>query len=428
MPARIRFLTFSLASAGCIAPAGAQGPLRDVESLRDGFVSFRFASRADVCGFGTSLLRIGGARPFDRGVMTWSSGDGWGPCEQGPIRVLLTRAEGTTVGIRVAVGEGPLPEGARDLGPVPAAAAGAYLLDLARRLDGRVAREAMTAGVLADSTETWRALVAITTDRTRALGIRESAVGWVGREAALAAGGERREIVTALTALAKDAEEPLALRRRAVSALGRAEREGVEVLLELGTSRDPVLARSAVDALGETGDPRAREFLRRLVRENSTTDAVKVTAIKELAGRDAAPRDYALLRELYPTLEAGDTRTAVLEALAQAGGTANVQWLLETARSADQSSEVRRRAVRAAVQAGATTSDLIRLYDEGQDRRVKEAMVHELGRLGDRAAVEKLTQIARSDTDPSVRRAAVNQLARTGDLNAIETLRELVKP
>lgn len=428
MRAPTRFLMVSLASAGCIAPAGAQGPLRDVESLRDGFVSFRFASRGDVCGFGTSLLRVGGARPFDRGVVTWSSGDGWGPCERGPIRVLLTRAEGATVGIRVAVGEGPLPEGARDLGAVPAATAGAYLLDLARRLDGRVAREAMMAGVLSDSTDTPRGLVGIATDRTRAGSTRESATGWLGREAALAEGDDRREIVASLTALAKSADEPLALRRRAVSALGRAESEGVEVLLELGASRDAVLARAAVDALGETGDPRAREFLRRTVRDGATLEAVKVTAIKELSGRDAAPGDYALLRELYPTLDAGDTRAAVLEALAQAGGATNVRWLLETARAVDRSSEERRRALRAAGQAGATTGDLIRLYDEGQDRRLKESLVNELARLGDRAAVEKLQQIARNDTDPSVRRAAVNQLARTGDPEAVETLRELVKP
>ena len=46
---------------------------------------------------------------------------------------------------------------------------------------------------------------------------------------------------------------------------------------------------------------------------------------------------------------------------------------------------------------------------------------------GDRAAVDKLIQIAREDTDPQIRRRALNRLSRSSDERAIAALKAMVE-
>jgi len=423
-----RLLLLALA-AGCAVPAGAQGPLRDIDARRDGRVSFRFAARPDVCGQGSSLLRIGGGALFESGSMTYSSGGGWNAaCERGPIRVLITRAEGATVGVRTAVGEGELPADVSDLGAVSSAAAATYFLDLAQRLDGRVGREALSAAVLADSADTWRGLLRLAGNASLSGGLREAAVGWLAREARAAEAADRREIVAALERTTQDRNQTLGLRRRAVSALARAGEGGLDALLALARSGETPVAGSAVDALASSGDPRAREFLREAARDTRQSEAVRVQAIKGLGGRDATPSDYALLRQLYPALTHGTARQAVITELGQAGGSDNSRWLLTLARDGSASREDRSRAVRSAVQAGAGSADLIQLFDTADERNLKTTLIDQMMRLGDRAAIDKVTSIARSDPDPSVRKSAVSRLARSSDPEVAQALRAMIEP
>ena len=83
--------------------------------------------------------------------------------------------------------------------------------------------------------------------------------------------------------------------------------------------------------------------------------------------------------------------------------------------------------MRGAVRAGAQTEELIQLYDGGQDRRMKEAIIEALNRIGDRAAIDKLLSIARTETDPHVRRSAINRLSKSGDPRVAELLKEMVE-
>ena len=117
----------------------------------------------------------------------------------------------------------------------------------------------------------------------------------------------------------------------------------------------------------------------------------------------------------------------MLDALAEAGGDETVKWLIGVARDGNQSVNDRSRAVQAAARAGASTAQLVQLYDEGQDRRVKEGILESLFRIGDRAAMDKIIAVARAETDQSVRRSVVSRLARTGDPRAKEVLKGLVE-
>jgi HEAT repeat protein len=67
------------------------------------------------------------------------------------------------------------------------------------------------------------------------------------------------------------------------------------------------------------------------------------------------------------------------------------------------------------------------MWDAGQDRRVKEALMDAMLRIGDRASIDKVTAIAQSETDVQVRRAAINRLAKLGDDKANAMLKDLVE-
>ena len=427
MPSRPLYLL--LAGVACVPAAGAQGLGGRINAQRDGYVGLSYAARADVCGYGTSYLRIGTSTFVGGGSYVTINGDrnDAGICERGPIRVLITRAEGRTVGLKVGVAGGPWPEGTADLGTIAAPQAADYFLGLAAESDGRLGRDALLPAVLADSAAVWRGLLRIAQDPKLSRGIRESATGWLGREAGWQGSDASREINTALSAIAGNREEPASLRSRAVSALGRNEGGGTAALVKLADSDDPVVARAALQSLGRSADPRAREVLRRKVRDGSLPEGARHEAIRSLGGSDAVPADYALLRELWPSLNDGSSREAVLESLAEAGGADNVRWLLAQAANTSLPPNDRARAVRAAGRAGATTEELSRMWDTGQDRRVKEALLDAMLRIGDRASIDKVTAIAQSETDPQIRRAAINRLAKLGDEKANAVLKDLVE-
>jgi HEAT repeat protein len=422
-----RPIVLLLAGLACVQTARAQGVASRINGQRDGYVGVSYAARADVCGHGSHYIRIGSGTFLGGGTWVNSDGDGGSQdCEKGPVRVLVTRAEGRTVGLKVGIGGGAWPAGTTDIGTVGASRASDYFLGLATEADGRLGREALLPAVLADSATAWRGLLRIAQDRKLSRGLRESAAGWLGREASWQGPDASREISTALTAIAANREEPASLRSRAVAALGRNEGSGTAALVRLADSEDPVVARAAMQSLGRSSDPRAREVLRRKVRDGSLPEGIRHDAIKALGGGDALPSDYTLLRELWPELE-GSSREAVLESLAEAGGADNVRWLLQQAGNTSLTSHDRARAVRAAGRAGANTEELSKLYDAGQDRRVKESLMEAMLRIGDRASIDKVTAIAQSETDPQIRRVAINRLAKMGDEKANAVLKDLVE-
>ncbi|HEX9895735.1 MAG TPA: HEAT repeat domain-containing protein, partial [Gemmatimonadales bacterium] len=341
-------------------PGGLRLEAQSLESRiaarQDGLVGLQFASRPDACGFGSSYIRIGNGTFIGEGTWVTSDGDldGHSNCERGPVRVLLSRAEGRTVSLKVGIGGGAWPAGTSDIGSVGAAQAASYFLAQATELDGRLGREALLPAVLADSTPVWRGLLDIARNRGLSRGLRESATGWLGREGS-SAGAEAREIGTALNQLASDREEPAGLRSRAVQSLARIEGHGTASLITLADAQDPVVSRAAFQALGRSSDPRARDVLRRKVRDGSVAENLRHEAIRALGSRDASPADYALLREIWPRLTDNRSQDAVIDALGEAGGSENLRWLMAQARDGATASSDRARAVRGAVRAGART-------------------------------------------------------------------------
>jgi HEAT repeat protein len=194
----------------------------------------------------------------------------------------------------------------------------------------------------------------------------------------------------------------------------------------MATGTDSWLRQAAVQALANSGDPRAREFLRVAFKDPNLPDALRVSVIRGLGREYASARDVELLRSGYTSLTTTNAKQAVLSVLGEQGGSANLQWLLGIAADTDAAPELRAQAVEAAQRAGATSAQLSKFYDAASDRRAKESAINALFKNGDRTAVDALVRIARTETDVSVRRSLINRLGRLEDERVKALLKELI--
>lgn len=253
----------------------------------DGVVEMRFPARAGVCGDGSHYISVG------RGTITgdvYRNGEiaTHGACVPGPVRVVLTLRGHDVSRIRAYVGgDSSARPSARssssastlDLGAVDPAEAAAYLLDVARRADGRAADDAILPAVLADRAVVWPALLAIARDSgggNRSRGTRGTAGFWLSRFAAAARDGHPERIAETTDAddggddggddvgVGKKAD----VRGQAVFALSQLPRhEGVPSLIQVArTHRDPSVRHKALFWLGQSDDPRAFALFEEILR------------------------------------------------------------------------------------------------------------------------------------------------------------------
>ena len=123
--------------------AGAQGLANRVSSAPDGPVQFTFAARDGVCGNGKSYISTGQNSFYGSFTGSVSETVRTDPCVDGPVRVVLGRADRNVISVETFVGPAVVEPGATDLGAVPAREANEFLLSLAARLDGRPGKDAI---------------------------------------------------------------------------------------------------------------------------------------------------------------------------------------------------------------------------------------------------------------------------------------------
>ena len=426
MTATSRFL---LAAAVFLLPptAGrAQNLAQRVASAPDGAVQFTYAARAGVCGNGRSYYSINGSMWFgsvNDNVMRSE------PCQPGPVRVVLGRAGKEIVDVNVYVGPAQSSPGAADLGTVPAREAADYLLSIAGKTDGRPGRDAIAPAMLADSAVVTPQLLAIARDQSRARETRSSAINWLSRASDERGGVPPAQLAKTLGDIARDENDNQQVRQSALRVLSHQDNgEGIPALIEISrTTQDVWLGKQALSTLAQSGDPRARTYLRSAVQRDDLNDEMRVAAIRGI-GRDyATSQDAEFLRGLYAKLPSEKTKEAVLSSLGEMGGTANAKWLMTIAANNDESVRLRRRAVQLSERAGTPIADLAQLYDRVDDPQMKDAIIATLSNNGTKAAMDKLLAIAKNDPNYSMRRRAVSALGRSEDPRVKDALKDIVE-
>lgn len=405
--------------------SGAQGLAERVASAGSPRVQFTYAARSGVCGNGRTFINVMG----NTWIGSWSDSDRREVCAEGPVRVVIDRAGREVVSVSAYVGpDGDKVAGIADLGRVRTRDAADYLLGLAERAEGRVSRDAILPAVLADSVDVTPRLLVIARNQNTARETRRSAISWLSRPMDASERGVG-DVATALVAIAGDEDDNQSVRQQALRSLARLEHgAGTNALMTLARDANRSwLAREALSSLNSSGDPRARQHLRDVVRAATLPDEVLASAIKGLGGEYATGEDIKIIREAHPKLQGERSREAAVQSIAQFGGAENVRWMLTIARDADQPIQTRRRAVMHAYRGGASVTEISKVYDETTDVQLKESVMSALVESGEKIATDKLMQIARMDESSQMRRKAINVLGRSSDERVKKFLSDLAE-
>jgi HEAT repeat protein len=221
------------------------------------------------------------------------------------------------------------------------------------------------------------------------------------------------------------------VREEAVQWMGQIRTERAAVALEDIALRSPdeALREKAVRALNEQNLSRSDAVVRRLAESDETPSRVREQAIFWL-GQKSSSENAQFLRELFnrigKTERTVGVRKGILFSLSQMRGVGNDRWLLSVAADPSQTIEVRKHALWTAGEAGVGSAEFIPLYDRATERPLKEHLIWVLSESRDRAAADKLIDIARNDRDPELRKKAIFWLGQTHDPRVQQLLLDII--
>jgi HEAT repeat protein len=201
--------------------------------------------------------------------------------------------------------------------------------------------------------------------------------------------------------------------------------EAVEALRHIAHDRsDPGVQEKAIFALSQHDSPQAAQTLEEIARDANNSIDVREKAIFWLGQR----RDNVdFLMEIYGELQEPELREKVLFSISQTSSQRSGAWLRERALDANESRELRKKALFWLGQMGELScTDLKTLYDEFQEREMREQLIFGLSQMNDSCATRTLIDIARSEKDPELREKAVFWLGQIGDDAALDYLEELI--
>ena len=248
----MRYRTVRLTAAALVlaaSHAGAQSLAARVAQAPDGTVQLRYASRPGSCGDGESFIHFGVGRSR---YESYSNGDGYRPCEPGPVRLVISVYGGRIDRLREYVGPDRGARADTDLGIASTADVERFLTPLIEGEDGSVAQQAVEALVLADSVDPWPTLLRVARASATPKRVERSAAFWLGQGAAEKLG------LADVEERGTDDE----VRAQAVFALSQQPRETSvpELLTVARESQHPIARARALFWLGQSGDARALDL------------------------------------------------------------------------------------------------------------------------------------------------------------------------
>jgi HEAT repeat protein len=400
----------------------AQSLADRVNAVKDGSVTMTYAARPDVCGDGADVAALG------RLITVYPSMRGHGHsntnCFFGPVRSVITRRDGEVTAVRTYIGSTRRADpAATDLGTVSAPAAAAYFLGVASTASGRAASGAVMAAAVADSADIWRQLLAIARDDNRPNDAQSSALFWMS-------GVAPPEAAAPLATLARTGGESKSLREGAIMTLAQLrDGAGVPTLIEMARrdDGDQWLRERSIFWLGNADDDRARTTLRALAASDTLGRSLRDQAIFALGFLDRDGDNGAFLRSLYGRLDDRHLKDKVIQAVAQMDGDADQRWLVDRVLDANEPVDLRKQALFWRGQKNsAPLGDLLALYPRLDSRELRDHYVFVLSQRQESAAVDKLIDLARNDTDREIRSKATFWLGQSRDPRASKFLEERI--
>ena len=144
-------------------------------------------------------------------------------------------------------------------------------------------------------------------------------------------------------------------------------------------------------------------------------------------GQNRSTENTAFLRNLYSRLTNEDLKDKVMFSLSQQRGVGNEQWLMNIAVNPKEDIELRKKALFLAGQAGVSIQELAALYDRIGDNELKDHLIFVLSqRQSDRAAIDKMFDIAKNEKDADLPKKAIFWLGQSRHLRVQQFLMDLI--
>jgi HEAT repeat protein len=185
------------------------------------------------------------------------------------------------------------------------------------------------------------------------------------------------------------------------------------------------LRQRATFWIGTYDDETASRTLHELASDDRLDDDVRGSAIIALGRDDISENDVAWLQSLYPRVSS-KLRDNVLLAVSRSDGRRASQWLASIVTDDNETEHTREQAMFWLGQGRSLTGDLVRLYDRLSSTALRNHYTFVLSQRHDRAALDKLIDIAEHDADRDVRHQALFWLGQSKDPRALAFIRDLV--
>ena len=193
----------------------------------------------------------------------------------------------------------------------------------------------------------------------------------------------------------------------------------------LRTARDRQLQEKAIFALSQVDNPRASAAIREFAERNDVAQELREQAIFWI-GQQNRPENARYLQTLYSRVNSQQLKEKIIFSLSQMNSADNNRWIMNIALDENESVEARKQALFWAGQSGGSITDLIGLYTRMQNREMKEQLIFVYSQRNERAAVDKLLEIARTDGDREMRKKALFWLSQSNDPRVADLLQEII--
>jgi HEAT repeat protein len=195
----------------------------------------------------------------------------------------------------------------------------------------------------------------------------------------------------------------------------------------LQSTTDEEILDKVIFALSQQNSPRASQALRTFAERANAPREGREKAIFWLGQRHGSETgEY--LRGLYTRLNDDELKEKVIFSVSQNGGAENLRWLMDIALNEREDIELRKKALFWAGQShGSDIAQLVQLYDRIQSQEMKEQLIFVYSQRRDAAAIDKLFDIAKNDSNRELRKKAIFWLGQSRDPRVPQFLQSLLE-
>jgi len=191
-------------------------------------------------------------------------------------------------------------------------------------------------------------------------------------------------------------------------------------------SGDQALQEKAVFALSQQRGEAAGRALRAHLERPGVSDDVKENIIFWL-GQKRSAENAQYLKDFYAKTTSKVLKEKILFSVSQMSLEENARWLVGIAQNAREPMDIRKNALFWAGQMKQVPfTELAAMYDRVQDREMKEQLIFVYSQRQGTESVDKLIQIARTETDPELRKNAIFWLSQSRDPRVADFLLEMI--